>query len=102
MAKGGGTVLDDIEELLNEESPALALLEETLTEGYAKALALDAERLRLERRIGAIAREARTDSGGELSSLGRRLTVTDGELAKLRSLLATLNERARTARDRSV
>ena len=90
-----------IEELLSEESPGLAVLEETLTEGYAEALALDAERLRLERRIGEVAREARADSGGELTSLGRRLTLTDGELARLRALLATLHDRARTARDRS-
>jgi hypothetical protein len=33
-----------------------------------------------------------------LKSLGTRLTHADGELAKLRSLLGTLHERARAAR----
>ena len=37
-------------------APTLARLEDTLTEGYARALALEAERWRLERRIGEVAR----------------------------------------------
>jgi hypothetical protein len=87
-----------IEELLSADAPTLARLEDTLTEGYAQALALEAERWRLERRIGEVAREGATDIGEELKSLGTRLTHTDGELAKLRSLLGTLHERARAAR----
>jgi hypothetical protein len=87
-----------IEELLSADAPTLARMEDTLTEGYAKALALEAERWRLERRIGEVAREGRTDIGEELRSLGTRLTYADGELAKLRSLLGSLHERARAAR----
>jgi hypothetical protein len=87
-----------IEELLSADAPTLARMEDTLTEGYAKALALEAERWRLERRIGEVAREGRTDIGEELRSLGTRLTHADGELAKLRSLLGSLHERARVAR----
>lgn len=87
-----------IEELLSADAPTLARMEDTLTEGYARALALEAERWRLERRIGEVAREGRTDIGEELKSLGTRLTRADGELTKLRSLLGTLHERARAAR----
>ncbi len=51
------------------DSPTLAYLEEKLTEGYAEALALEAERLRIDRRLGA-----------------------------LRDLLGALNQRVRTLR----
>ena len=44
-----------IEDLLTAESPTLARVEDTLTEGYARALAIEAERWRLERRIGEVA-----------------------------------------------
>jgi hypothetical protein len=89
---------EQIEELLSADAPTLARMEDTLTEGYAKALALEAERWRLERRIGEVAREGRTDVGEELRSLGTRLTHADGELAELRNLLGTLHERARAVR----
>jgi hypothetical protein len=87
-----------IEELLTDDAPTLARLEDTLTEGYARTLALEAERWRLERRIGEVAREGRTDIGEELKTLGTRLTYADGELTKLRSLLGSLHERARAMR----
>jgi chromosome segregation ATPase len=87
-----------IEELLHAEAPTLARMEDTLTEGYAQALALEAERHRLERRIGELAREGRSDAGAELRTLGSRLTHADGELTKLRTLLGTLRERMRSAR----
>jgi hypothetical protein len=91
-------MLQQIEELLSAEAPPLARMEETLTEGYARALALEAERWRLERRIGEVAREGRDDIGEEIRSLGSRLTNADGKLAELRTLLGTLHERARSAR----
>jgi hypothetical protein len=37
---------EQIEELLSAEAPTLARVEDTLTEGYAQALALEAERWR--------------------------------------------------------
>jgi hypothetical protein len=91
-------MLEQIEELLNAESPTLDSLEATLTDGYAQALALEAERWRLERRLGEVARAGRSDVDEELSSIGRRLTTADGELARLRRLLGSLHERARSAR----
>jgi hypothetical protein len=92
--------MHQIEELLNAEAPTLDRLESTLTEGYAQALALEAERWRLERRLGEVAREGGKNVGEELSSIGDRLNTTDGELAQLRRLLGSLHERARKARKR--
>jgi hypothetical protein len=91
-------MLQQIEELLSAEAPPLARIEETLTEGYARALALEAERWRLERRIGEVAREGRGDVGEEIRSLGNRLTNADGKLTELRTLLTTLHARARDVR----
>ncbi len=89
-----------IEELLSADAPTLDRIEATLTEGYAQALALEAERWRLERRLGEVAREGADDLGAELSSIGSRLNAADDELSKLRSLLGTLHERARSVRRR--
>ena len=100
-------MVDSIEHLLNapasgSEAPTLARLEEALTDGYAQALALEAERLRLERRISEVARQV--DGGDfsafaeELRSLGRRLTSADGEIETLRARLDALRERAAETR----
>ena len=67
-------------------APSLASLEETLTEGYAEALALEAERLRA------------TD---ELVTLATRVTRADHELGKLRAMLDRLQARTRALRKAS-
>ena len=66
-----------------EAAPSLANMEETLTEGYAQALALEAERSRV------------TD---ELVNLANRLTSADVELGALRALLDRLQARTRALR----
>jgi hypothetical protein len=91
-------MLEQIEELLNEDAPALDEVESTLTDGYAQALALEAERWRLERRLGEVARAGGDGAGEELTSIGKRLNTTDGELAALRRMLGVLHERARALR----
>jgi hypothetical protein len=91
-------LLEQIEELLNEDAPAVAQVESTLTDGYAQALALEAERWRLERRLGEVARAGGDGAGEELTSIGKRLNTTDGELAALRRMLGTLHERLRALR----
>jgi len=101
-ATGQATVLRAIEELLSAPrdgagAPSLARLETTLTDGYAQALALEVERLRLERRLGEVARDPDAPDPAELASLGSRLTWADGELARLRGLLGPLRERRRLA-----
>jgi hypothetical protein len=106
MAREEPSVSQQIESLLSApttgaDAPTLAHVEETLTEGYAEALALEAERLRLERRLSEVARQGSADPGTELTSLARRLTSADGELTELRALLASLHDLARARRGRS-
>ena len=75
-------------------APSLDAIESTLTDGYAEALALGAERSRIERRLGEVARDAGEVSAhsvaAELSELSERLVTADGELARLRVLLQSL------------
>ena len=90
------------EPVAGDHEPALARIEHTLTEGYARALALEAERWRLERRIGEVAamlvqgdRERKTD---ELAALAERISSADGDLSRLRGRLSTLRRRAHEVR----
>ena len=100
-------MLEQIEQLLTAptsgaSAPSLASVEETLTEGYAKAMALEAERWRLERRLGEVARTLDgpdvSSFAEELAALAKRLTSADGELSRLRALLRSLHARARSMR----
>jgi hypothetical protein len=87
---------DEIAELLDlpengAGAPTLDAIESTLTTGYAAALELEAERWRIERRLGEVARDAGgTATVHELAQLSERLETADGELARLRSLLRKL------------
>jgi len=87
---------------LRRDAPTLARLEDILTEGYAAALALEAERLRVQRRLGEIVRAADPAASAglaqELAALSERLTSAERELVRLRGLLGTLHDRARAAR----
>jgi hypothetical protein len=98
---------DEIAELLRMPedgagAPSLDTIESTLTDGYAAKHALEAERSRLEQRLGEVARDAGEVSAhstaAELAELARRLDSADGELATLRSLLRNLQARRRLAR----
>jgi hypothetical protein len=82
--------------------PGRAALEETLTDGYALALELDAECTRLERSIGMLAaeidHESSQDRTRELSRTARRLARSKRELVNLRGLLSSLRAEAAEAR----
>lgn len=77
-------------------------LENSLTAGYAHALALEAEHWRIQRRLGEVAGALDGSDtkrkGHELAELGRRLRETDTELADLRTLLASVKLRFDQAR----
>ena len=103
-------LLEQIDELLAEPSPAgepatLALLERTLTDGYAHALALEAERWRLERRMSELAAQLhdgnRELKAKELAQLSNRLSSNGDLLGALRRTLAELRARATAVRSRS-
>jgi hypothetical protein len=83
-------------------APTLDAIESTLTDGYAEALALEAERSRIERRLGEVVRDAGEvapqNVAAELAELSERLDTADGELAGLRSLLGNLQARRRAVR----
>jgi ABC-type phosphate transport system auxiliary subunit len=98
---------EEISEILRlpengEGAPSLSTIESTLTDGYAEALALEAERLRIERRLGEVARDAGDVAAhsvaAELVELSERLDTADGELARLRSLRRSHQARARAVR----
>jgi predicted RNase H-like nuclease (RuvC/YqgF family) len=77
-----------------EDDPAR--LERTLTDGYARALSLEAERMRLERRVRQLAVRLARDEGsgaGELSSLVCRLEGQNVAIEQLRRDLERLRRR---------
>lgn len=74
----------------------LARLEHTLTVGYAKALALEGERWRLERRLGQQALAG--GEAAELTRLAQEMSSTDATLAELRDVLSTLRAHADAVR----
>jgi hypothetical protein len=83
-------------------SPSLAYLEDTLTAGYARALELEGERLRVERQIGEVTSqlgdEADPERAEELAALAERVSQADGDLRRLRRVLASLHARASALR----
>ena len=86
-------VLTEIRSLLDApasaEQPPRAVVEDTLTNGYAYALALEGERLRIERRLRALLRAEPGPSARvrmeEIAELTRSLAGADRELAGLRA-----------------
>jgi hypothetical protein len=101
LASIKGRLEDLLTALEGGSHPGRASLEETLTDGYALALELDAECTRLERSIGALAAEideSSEDHARELSRTARRLARSKRELVSLRGLLSSLRAEAAEAR----
>jgi ABC-type phosphate transport system auxiliary subunit len=106
MRDHDGKIVHEIETLLaahaGADAPSLAALEDALTAGYAHALALEAERWRLERRLGELAAELADgtidERADELGRLARLMSAADGELEGLRAVLSRLRDRASAAR----
>jgi hypothetical protein len=90
-------LLERIRALLDASAEGAGLrraeVEPTLTEGYARALELDGECLRLGQRIDRLTRELAEGQdvpAGKLSGLLRRLHDTEERSSELRALLAPL------------
>ena len=94
------TVLTEIRSLLDRPTerarPARAVVEKTLTDGYAHALALEGDRLRVERRLRELVDTSERDetTDAEVASLASSVALLDRELADLRGLLAELRAHA--------
>ena len=66
-------------------------MEDTLTDGYARALELESERLRLERQISQLARQIDTPAqADQMRALAERMIAVDYELDGLRGRLGAL------------
>jgi predicted nucleic acid-binding Zn-ribbon protein len=95
-------LLEKIKALIDASTNDVDQIEHTLTDGYAQAMSLQAERLRLERRISeAAAQIEHGDTAAkarELSALAGRLDGNAGDLRDLRSRLADLRRLADDAR----
>jgi paraquat-inducible protein B len=94
---------DDIRTILSaptagEDAPTLPRVEDTLTAGYARALSLEADHRRFQRRLADSAAALAGDDSrrrvNELRRLAHKLKAVDAELAELRALLSSLSERA--------
>jgi ABC-type phosphate transport system auxiliary subunit len=73
--------------------PLVTEMEDTLTDGYARALQLEGERLRLERRIGQLAHSVDgREQADELKALAGRIRDVDADLDGLRGQLGALQK----------
>ncbi len=86
------TFIDQVQGRVAEAGDRAAA-EDLLTEGYSRALALEAESRRLQARLNALA--AGLNAAGdatviEIAELARRRAAVDGEYARLREVLAVL------------
>jgi hypothetical protein len=95
-------LLDEINALIDAPSVDRDRVERTLMDGYAHALTLEAERWRLEKRVGELTLGLRRGeepvSRSELSTLTTRLDGTTVDLSRLRGQLAQLRRRSSAAR----
>jgi chromosome segregation ATPase len=95
-------LLQTIQTMISSDTDDLDQIERTLTDGYAEALHLEAERSRLERQIALMTQEIdrgdTAENARELAVLARRLDSSAGALAKLRAVLGDLRRHASSIR----
>jgi hypothetical protein len=97
-------LLERIASLLTNRSadpgkPLVTEMEDTLTDGYARALQLESERLRIERRIATLAHNADgREAADELKGLAARLRDVDAAIDGLRDQLGALQKHLETVR----
>jgi len=91
-------LLTTIRDLIQRSDRDLDRIERTLTDGYAHALSLEAERSRLQRRMTEVAqgiqRGDTAKKARELSTLAKRLDGNGDDLTRLRALLGDLRRHA--------
>jgi hypothetical protein len=93
---------EQIAALIADSERDLDTIERTLTDGYAYALELEAERWRIEKRLAEVAQELPAGDlagkGAEMTGLSRRLDANADELSSLRGRLGDLRRYADTVR----
>jgi hypothetical protein len=92
-------VLERIDALLGG-APPVPELERTLTDGYATALALEGERIRIDREMEGVAAaiDENPQEAKKLSALAARRASLDSEITHLRARLGLLKQRTREVR----
>jgi hypothetical protein len=84
-------------------APTLADIEELLTAGYARAMALEGEQWRLQRRLVDVAMRLADDynelQARELRKLAHELREIEDDLVGIRALIRSLRARANDTRD---
>ena len=95
-------LLEKINALMSAPTRDLETIERTLTDGYAQALSLEAEKWRLEKRINEVAQSLErgdtAQKARELAVLANRVEGNVGDLVALRSVLADLRRHADAVR----
>jgi hypothetical protein len=95
-------LLEKIKALMSAPARDLETIERTLTDGYAQALSLEAEKWRLEKRINEVAQSLErgdtAEKARELAVLANRVEGNVGDLVALRSVLADLRRHADAVR----
>jgi hypothetical protein len=95
-------LFEQIAALIDGPDRDIDRIERTLTDGYAHALTLEAEKSRLERRMREVTQSLGGSEAGdltsELTSLVRRLDGKADELSQLRGRLGDLRRHAETIR----
>jgi hypothetical protein len=88
-------LLDQINAVAAEGTADRMLVERTLTDGYAYALTLESERLRLQKRVEELVQRRDTETNAkELNVLAKELDGNALDLSNLRSALAELRRSA--------
>jgi hypothetical protein len=95
-------LLEKINALISEPTRDLDTIERTLTDGYAHALSLEAEKWRLEKRINEVAQSLQrgdtAEKARELATLANRVENSVVDLLALRAVLAELRRHADAVR----
>jgi predicted RNase H-like nuclease (RuvC/YqgF family) len=88
-------LLDQINAVMTEGTADRFLVERTLTDGYAHALTLESERLRMQKRVEELMLRRDTETNTkELRLLAKELDGNASDLEKLRRVLAELRRSA--------
>jgi predicted nucleic acid-binding Zn-ribbon protein len=91
-------LLEQIRALIGESTRDIARIERTLTDGYAHALTLEAEKSRLQKRLNEVTqglqRGDTAKKAREISDLAQRIDVHKDDLVRLRGMLTDLRRHA--------